>query len=426
MPALLEVRVHHAVREALTANTDTFKYTVTSQLVHDQVSINDTGRLHFVGNDTTDEVRLSRLQRRHQVVQLFLVRGRDSGETSTLLATTSLGGGRISRLAWVISEDLNHQGVATLLELVDDSVVQRILVLLKPSSDVVRHNTSVVTNGEVTGRDAWLRWARLHERSRLAEMVRHQLLSEGLISGLREHRLFLKNRQDTHGLFATTSSTSDGMTALFNTLLQIHAEIDEGPFDTLALILFLFQHEHVVVEELLQLLVGEVNTQLLKSVKLRIVTYRAKTIEDTLAKGTDRVGDLVLVLTLGDELVTDLNTWLQQILVQIVSADTEQLSNTVTILGTVSLSLLFATLLLELHTTHVHDSGGDTVDVVLLLLSETQNVEGFLHNLVEDVVRALQSLLRDDTGLLQQVCLNIGTSQLTASSEVDTDELTLL
>lgn len=103
-----------------------------------------------------------------------------------------------------------------------------------------------------------------------------------------------------------------------------------------------------------------------------------ETIEDTLAKGTDRVGDLVLVLTLGDELVTDLNTWLQQILVQIVSADTEQLSNTVTILGTVSLSLLFATLLLELHTTHVHDSGGNTVDVVLLLLSETQNVEGFL------------------------------------------------
>ena len=54
----------------------------------------------------------------------------------------------------------------------------------------------------------------------------------------------------------------------FNTLLQIHAEIDEGPFDTLALVFLLFQDEHVVVEELLQLLVGEVNTELLEAVVL--------------------------------------------------------------------------------------------------------------------------------------------------------------
>uniref|UniRef100_A0A2M4DMR2 Uncharacterized protein n=1 Tax=Anopheles darlingi TaxID=43151 RepID=A0A2M4DMR2_ANODA len=479
--AQLEVRVHHAVGESLTANTDTFKHTVTSQLVHDQVSINDTGRLHFVGNDTTDEVRLSRLQRGHQVVQLFLVRGRDSGETGTLLATTALGGSWVSRLAWVISEDLHDQGVGTLLELIDDSVVQRILVLLKPSGDVVRHTTGVVTDGEVTGLATWLRRARLLERSRLAQMVGHQLLSKGLIGGLREHRLFLKNRQDTHGLLNQ-----------INTRQQIHTEIDEGPVDTLPLVLLLLQHEHVVVEELLQLLVGEVNTQLLETVVVEdfetsniqhtnelstlllgvqsLVTLLDQpfedTIEDTLAEGTDRVGDLVLVLTLGDELVTDLNTWLQQILVQIVSDHTEQLGHTVTILGTVGFSLLFATLLLELHATHVHDSGSDLVDVVLLLLSETQNVEGFIgqqtfltvidvgngdftlgnavvivdvvrqeahffqsldgarHELVEDVVRALQRLLRDDTSLLQQVGLNIGTSQLTASGEVDTDELT--
>lgn len=49
-----------------------------------------------------------------------------------------------------------------------------------------------------------------------------------------------------------------------------------------------------------------------------------------------------------------------------------------TCLGTVSLSLLLATPLLELHATHVHDSGGDLVDVVLLLLGETQDVEGLL------------------------------------------------
>lgn len=47
-------------------------------------------------------------------------------------------------------------------------------------------------------------------------------------------------------------------------------------------------------------------------------------------------------------------------------------------LGTVGLSLFLATPLLELHTTHVHDSGGDLVYVVLLFLGETQNVEGLL------------------------------------------------
>jgi hypothetical protein len=36
----LEVRVDHPVGEALTANTDSFKYTVASQLVHDKMSVN--------------------------------------------------------------------------------------------------------------------------------------------------------------------------------------------------------------------------------------------------------------------------------------------------------------------------------------------------------------------------------------------------
>lgn len=40
-------------------------------------------------------------------------------------------------LARVISEDLNEQLVLTLLELVYDGVVKGVLVLLKPSGDVV-------------------------------------------------------------------------------------------------------------------------------------------------------------------------------------------------------------------------------------------------------------------------------------------------
>lgn len=50
-----------------------------------------------------------------------------------------------------------------------------------------------------------------------------------------------------------------------------------------------------------------------------------------------------------------------------------------TYVSTIGLSLFLATPLLELHTTHVHDSGGDLVYVVLLLLGETQDVEGLLY-----------------------------------------------
>lgn len=50
-----------------------------------------------------------------------------------------------------------------------------------------------------------------------------------------------------------------------------------------------------------------------------------------------------------------------------------------TCLSAVGLSLLLATPLLELHTTHVHDSGGDLVHVVLLFLGEAQDVESFLY-----------------------------------------------
>jgi hypothetical protein len=51
-------------------------------------------------------------------------------------------------------------------------------------------------------------------------------------------------------------------------LLKIHAKIDKGPFDSFALVFFLFQHKHVMVKELLQLFIGKVDTQLFETVKL--------------------------------------------------------------------------------------------------------------------------------------------------------------
>ena len=49
---------------------------------------------------------------------------------------------------------------------------------------------------------------------------------------------------------------------------QVHPKVDELPLDAFLLVLLLLQHEHVVVEKLLQFLVGKVDAQLLKAVEL--------------------------------------------------------------------------------------------------------------------------------------------------------------
>lgn len=54
-----------------------------------------------------------------------------------------------------------------------------------------------------------------------------------------------------------------------------------------------------------------------------------------------------------------------------------------------------------------------------------KTLDGTRHHLVEDVVRTLQGLLGNDTSLLQQVGLNVGTSQFTGVGKVNTDEFTL-
>ena len=53
-----------------------------------------------------------------------------------------------------------------------------------------------------------------------------------------------------------------------NAWLEVKAEVDELPLDALLAVLLLFQDKHVVVEELLQLLIGQVDAQLLKLVDL--------------------------------------------------------------------------------------------------------------------------------------------------------------
>lgn len=61
-----------------------------------------------------------------------------------------------------------------------------------------------------------------------------------------------------------------------NTGLEVHTEVDELPVDTLALVFFLFQDKHVMVEKLLQFFIRKVDAKLLKSIILyqKIIYHR--------------------------------------------------------------------------------------------------------------------------------------------------------
>lgn len=65
------------------------------------------------------------------------------------------------------------------------------------------YTSCVVTDGEVTSHATWLCWPWLLEVGWLSQMVAHQLLLKGLVSSFGEHRLFLKDWQDTHRLKET-------------------------------------------------------------------------------------------------------------------------------------------------------------------------------------------------------------------------------
>ena len=110
--------------------------------MHDKVRIYDTRLLHLVGDDTTDEVRLGGSESGHQIVQLFPVGRRDRGEATALLAASTFAATAttsIARLPGMIGEYLHQQFVPGFFELVDHRVVQRILVLLQPTRNIVRY-----------------------------------------------------------------------------------------------------------------------------------------------------------------------------------------------------------------------------------------------------------------------------------------------
>merc|ERR1719392_627330 len=157
----------------------------------------------------------------------------------------------------MISEALDQHGVGPILHHLDNGVIERILVLLQPSSQVVGDSGGIMDNTKVSIGVTHL-GVGLAEVGLLAKQVVKQLLSERLISGLGEERLLLKDGQQAHGLLKHV-----------NARLQVHTKVNIGPVKTLSDVLLLLKGEHVLVEELLEFLVDVVDTDLLKGVEFK-------------------------------------------------------------------------------------------------------------------------------------------------------------
>merc|ERR1712012_213266 len=485
--AELEVRVEHPVGESTHADPDALQHTVASQLVHDEGGLHLARLLVGVGHKATHEVGLARVEGGHQLHQGDKVDGRHSlAATLLLLLALVLGGS--SGLARVVFPEENQQGVSGLaLHDLDHRVVDGVLVLLKPSSDIVGHDTRVVRDGKV-GVLVGLGLG-LQEDRKLAKGGLEFFL-EGLIGGLGEEGLLLQDGPDTHGLLEHDDGSS-----------QVHAEVNHDPVNALANVFLLLNDEHVVVEELLKLLVHKVDGDLLEAVVLEdleagnvkhsaevgllhggvnegVVTLDDEPLEDPVEDGTSNTssghGGLLAGLTLSHPLGSDLDPGLAEGLEEGLGVNAKSSSSLArervqAHIG--NLSLVVTALGLVDDATAGHDGSGQHVARELLLDGEAQDVEGVLgvekllividgvdlgltlgdidvvvdvgrhealgtetsladaisirlEQLVEDVVGPLDLLLLGDTGLLEQVGHDVTTAKLSAGGEVDTDELT--
>merc|ERR1739838_1017853 len=185
---------------------------------------------------------------------------------------------------------------------------------------------------------------------------------------------------------------------------QIHTEVDEGPLDTFRLVFLLLLDEHVVVEELLETLVGVVDKELFQDVELkdleagnvqdtneilprvgrvdRVVDKSNNPIEHTgeerLGSGGNGESHLLQILTLLHEIFADLQLGLHEGVDEKVDLNLKQISGLGNKLHAVGLGLLLTTLLLPLLVTQVSDGNGALVQTILLILVEAKGVQGLV------------------------------------------------
>merc|ERR1719210_2405328 len=478
--ASLELSVNHFVGETSSTDGNTSQHTVALVLVHDEAGLHTSGLLVGVGHHTTDEVGVGLVEGGHQVIKLALEVGGHSLAASLLLPVLVLGS--LQGLAGMVSETLNSKSIATVLDQLNNGVIERILVLLQPASQVVGDSGGVVDDGKVSIRVR--SGVGLGKVGPLAQQVVVELGTEGLVSGLGEERLLLEDGQQSHGLLKHVDAR-----------LQVHAEVHIGPVKTLPDVFLLLEGEHVLVEELLQLLVDVVDTDLLEAVVVE--DLETSNIQDTnvlhllhggvnqggvtlvhdepegsLVDGTSNTGHGVGSVVTGGALLHPLGTDLQLGLAEVgdhpLAVNAKKLGDLLGVGVILDLGLLLLAHGDKVlgHVAHVHHAGGVLEHVVLLLLGEAESVESLVgihhvllvvnggdsqlalghvpvvqdvvgqetlglevgnligHQVVEGMVATLQRLLVSQTRLLEQVDNHVSSGQLARGVEVDTDEFT--
>merc|ERR1711971_1309600 len=323
----LEVGIHHPVGESAHADPDSLEHTVASQLVHDEWGLHLAGLLVGVGHKATHKVGLAGVEGGHQFNQGNQVDGGDSLAATLLLLLAVILGGSSGLARVVFPKKLQQSAGGGGLHHFHNGVVHGVLVLVQPSCDVVGHDSGVVGDGEVSilvGLGLGLQ-----EDGKLAQGGL-QLLLKGLVSGLGEERLLLEDGPDAHGLLKHDDGGS-----------EVHSKVDHLPVNALLHVFLLLHNEHVVVEELLQLLIDKVDGDLLKAVVLKdlktgnvehsaevglfhrgidqsLVTFLDQPLEDAIEDSSgntvNSVRGLLACLTLDDPLSANLDPGLTECL----------------------------------------------------------------------------------------------------------------
>jgi len=283
----------------------------------------------------------------------------------------------------VVSKTGDCQGVAAILDHLNNCVIERILVLLQPSSQVVRDSGGIVDNSKVSI-GVWS-WVSLCKVSPFSQKVRVKFLSKSLISSFWEKRFFLKDSQKSHGLFKHV-----------NAFLQIHTKVHIGPVKTFPDIFLLFKSEHVLVKELLQLFVDIIDTNLFKTVIVEnleardvedtdvldflhswvtegFVTFFNYNTESTLIDGTSDTGDRTGSIGAGRSLRYPLSSYLQLWFAEVgdhpLTINSKELGNflTIDVIFDLSLFLLADGNKILGEVTHVHH-GSSVLEHIILFL----------------------------------------------------------
>ncbi|KAI3485216.1 hypothetical protein L1887_51501 [Cichorium endivia] len=218
-----------------------------------------------------------------------------------------------------------------------------------------------------------------------------ELFGKGDVGGPGHDALFIEARENADG--------SGGLDEI-NGGLEIEAKVDKVPLDVLARVLFLLEHEHVVVEELLELLVGVVDAELLEAVDLE--DLEAGNVEDAdeaaLAGGTveglvDAVykpAECLLVKRLAERghlfrdlshgaggshpLAAGLDTRAKEGIGELLLGQAEDVTDLLD-LGHVAYAGLFGAVGCELKVANLEDGGSDPEEVELLIRGEADGFE---------------------------------------------------